>query len=89
MAQREVLIDLPESSADDIAKWWEEADKRRRRDVVSIIVDHLTVKPADQRGRDGLDPPRRLRLENAMTSDFVHRCHCLELAPNLWTQRTV
>ena len=58
MAQREVLIDLPEPSADDIVKWWEEADKRRRRDVVSIVVDHLTVKPTDRRGRDGLDPHR-------------------------------
>lgn len=58
MAQREVLIDLPEPSAEDIVKWWEEADKRRRRDVVSIVVDHLTVKPTDRRGRDGLDPHR-------------------------------
>ncbi len=58
MAQREVLIDLPEPLAEDIVKWWEEADKRRRRDFVSIVVDHLTVKPTDRRGHDGLDPHR-------------------------------
>ncbi|MFD6516525.1 hypothetical protein [Rhodococcus sp. NPDC060176] len=59
MAQREVLIDLPEPSAEDIVKRCEEADKRRRRDVVSIIVDHLTGNPTtDRRGRDGLDPHR-------------------------------
>ncbi|MGW6376211.1 recombinase family protein [Rhodococcus sp. NPDC055112] len=56
--RREVLDDLPEPTVAQVVQWWEEASKRRQRDVVSVLLDHVTVKPTSRRGHAGIDPDR-------------------------------
>ncbi|MDI9914337.1 recombinase family protein [Rhodococcus sp. IEGM 1379] len=58
MKQQEVLDDLPEPTPSAIVEWWEQAGPRQRHDVVSILLDHVTVKPTDRRGPGGLDDER-------------------------------
>ncbi|MGE6851078.1 hypothetical protein ACQKGB_29125 [Bacillus tropicus] len=53
MQQREVLDDIPEPSSDDVITWWENTSDARRKDVVSVILDHVTVLPADGRRDNG------------------------------------
>jgi hypothetical protein len=57
-ARRELLQDIPEPDVDAIIGWWEEASKARRRDVVAVLLDHVTVLPATRRGSAGVDPDR-------------------------------
>lgn len=56
----DVLVDLPDISIEAVVAWWEDASKRRRRDVVAVFLDHVTVKPLprERRGFAGLDPNR-------------------------------
>ncbi|NKS34409.1 hypothetical protein GS488_01725 [Rhodococcus hoagii] len=42
--------------------WWEETSKARRRDVLSVLLDHVTVNRSTRRGHAGIDPDR-LRFE--------------------------
>ncbi|KJF21992.1 hypothetical protein C7T36_18585 [Rhodococcus sp. AD45-ID] len=58
MKQQEVLAELPEPDPSAIVEWWEQAGPRQHRDVVSILLDHVTVKPTDRRGPGGLDDER-------------------------------
>ncbi|WP_272819513.1 recombinase family protein [Prescottella equi] len=60
--RRDVLDDLPEPTVEDVVQWWEETSKARRRDVVSVLLDHVTVKRSTRRGHSGIDPDR-LRYE--------------------------
>ncbi|GGG03831.1 hypothetical protein GCM10007304_17440 [Rhodococcoides trifolii] len=61
-ARREVLTDIPEPSAEQVVQWWEQASKRRQRDVVAALLDHVTVMPSQKRPLRGLNPDR-LRWE--------------------------
>ena len=63
MQRREILDDIPEPSADDIITWWETASAARRRDVVSVILDHVTVMPAEGRRDNGSVVTDRLQHE--------------------------
>lgn len=36
---------LPEPSVRDVARWWDEAPISARREVVGIVLDHVTVAP--------------------------------------------
>lgn len=65
MARRAVLEDLPEPTVKDVVQWWEEASKRRQKDVVSVLLDHVTVKPTERRGHPGIDPDRLDRVWKA------------------------
>ncbi|MFE4501715.1 recombinase family protein [Rhodococcus sp. NPDC056743] len=58
MKQQEVLAYLPEPDPSAIVEWREQAGLRQYRDVVSILLDHVTVKPTDRRGPGGLDDER-------------------------------
>ncbi|MGV9745459.1 hypothetical protein ACWDTG_11140 [Rhodococcus zopfii] len=60
--RRETLDDLPEPDAEQIVKWWENASDARRRDVISVLLDHVTVKSTRRRGPAGLDPERLQRV---------------------------
>jgi hypothetical protein len=56
--RRDVLDDLPEPDIEQIVQWWEETSKSRRRDVVSVLLDHVTVNRSTRRGHAGIDPDR-------------------------------
>ncbi|RDI32472.1 recombinase-like zinc beta ribbon protein [Rhodococcus sp. AG1013] len=58
IGRREVLDDLPEPDVEQIVQWWEETSKARRRDVVTVLLDHVTVKRTTRRGHAGIDPDR-------------------------------
>jgi hypothetical protein len=54
------LQQLPGPSPEDLAEWWETADLPRRRDLVSLVLDHIVVGPATKRGPGPLDMDRLL-----------------------------
>ncbi|WP_139813184.1 recombinase family protein [Prescottella equi] len=56
--RRDVLDDLPEPDVEQIVQWWEETSKTRRRDIVSVLLDHVTVNRSTRRGHAGIDPDR-------------------------------
>lgn len=55
MAEREVLADLPEITRGSVLRWWEQSGPRQRRDVVSIFLDHVTVRPSEGWRRGPVD----------------------------------
>lgn len=52
------LSDIPVPSVEKIIGWWEAASVPRRRDVVAVILDHVTVKPSTGRIKNGIHPDR-------------------------------
>lgn len=58
VARATVLVDLPEPTVDDVIAWWEEAPHQRRRDVIGVLLDHVTVLSA--RGEDARSGTDRL-----------------------------
>jgi hypothetical protein len=53
-AERLMLLPAPEFLAD----WWVAATVAQRREMVSLMLDHVVVKPAPRRGNIPLDPDR-------------------------------
>ncbi|WP_176459335.1 MULTISPECIES: recombinase family protein [unclassified Rhodococcus (in: high G+C Gram-positive bacteria)] len=52
------LSDIPEPTVEKILAWWEDASIQRRRDVVGVLLDHVTVKPSTGRIANGIHPDR-------------------------------
>lgn len=49
---------LPGVDPTSLAQWWLDADLTRRRDMVSLVLDHIVVGKATRRGPVGLDDDR-------------------------------
>lgn len=64
VSRRTIIADFLDPSIIHVVQWWEKASKRRQRDVISVLLDHVTVKPAVRSGRrrpgDPLINPDRL-----------------------------
>lgn len=45
-------------SAEDLAQWWETASLERRRDLITVLIDHISIAPVTRRGYTGYDPDR-------------------------------
>ncbi|OJF15376.1 recombinase family protein [Couchioplanes caeruleus] len=54
--QADRLLRLPEPEA--LAEWWVDASIEDRRELVSLVLDHVKVKPAPRRGNVALDSDR-------------------------------
>lgn len=52
------LRSLPGLDPESLAAWWEDADLQRRRDLVSLVLDHVVVGKATRFGPVGLDEDR-------------------------------
>ncbi|MEV0755223.1 recombinase family protein [Streptosporangium sp. NPDC050280] len=59
VAQSTRLASLPEGLGPrELAEWWVDASLERRRDLVSAVLDHISVGPTTRVGFTGLDVAR-------------------------------
>jgi recombinase len=54
--QAERLLKLPDPET--LAEWWVDAPVSDRRELISLVLKHVVVKPAPRRGNIPLDPER-------------------------------
>ncbi|MFI6290121.1 recombinase family protein [Nonomuraea sp. NPDC050790] len=53
------LADLPQGLGPvELARWWQDASLERKRDLVSVVLDHVAVGPVTRVGFTGLDLDR-------------------------------
>lgn len=58
LAQAERLKDAPSATPEALATWWVDAPVDQRRELLSLVLEKVIVKPATRRGRSRLDPDR-------------------------------
>jgi hypothetical protein len=54
--QTDRLLNLPDPEV--LAEWWVDAPIDEKRELISLVLDHVVVKPAPRKGNIPLDPDR-------------------------------